>query len=90
MTIIHDSEYIQQLFNILRMIHKDKPSITKKFEQELNERLELLKLNPYMCRQSNYFDDKLYRDLIYFGYTVIYKIEHEKILILEIFKWQDR
>jgi len=38
----------------------------------------------------NTFRAKEYRDLIYEGYTVIYKVETDKILILDIFKWQNR
>ncbi len=56
MTIEKKPLYMEQLFSILRFIHKD----------------------------------KAYRDLIHQGYTVIYKVEEEKILILEIFKWQQR
>jgi len=37
-----------------------------------------------------YFEDKKYRDLIFKGYTIIYKVENNEIKILDIFKWQDR
>ena len=43
-----------------------------------------------MCRPSIYFKDIKYRDLIFKGYTVIYKVEEDEIKILDIFKWQDR
>ncbi|MDF1874628.1 hypothetical protein JHD48_02640 [Sulfurimonas sp. SAG-AH-194-I05] len=43
-----------------------------------------------MCRPSIYFEDANYRDLIFKGYTVIYKVEDEEIKVLDIFKWQDR
>ena len=42
-----------------------------------------------MYRKSIYFDDENYRDLIHKGYTVIYKIKEDKIIILDIFKWSD-
>ncbi|MEA3456958.1 MAG: type II toxin-antitoxin system RelE/ParE family toxin [Campylobacterota bacterium] len=90
MIIIKDENYLSQLFTILSHIRRDKQSVPKKFEKELNDKISLLKTTPYMCRQSIYFDNKDYRDLIYSGYTIIYKIEEEKILILEIFKWQNR
>jgi plasmid stabilization system protein ParE len=90
MKIIKDEYFLKQLFKILKIIIKDKKSPAKKFEKEINDKLELLKENPQMCRKSHYFEDVSYRDLIYSGYTIIYKIEEEKILILEIFKWQNR
>ena len=42
-----------------------------------------------MYRKSVYFDDENYRDLIHKGYTVVYKIEKERIIILDIFKWSE-
>ncbi len=45
---------------------------------------------PYQYRQSLYFEDESYRDLVYQGYTIIYKVEEERVLILEIFKWIER
>jgi len=43
-----------------------------------------------MYRKSIYFDDDYYRDFVYKGYTIIYKIEKDFIRVLDIFKWQDR
>ncbi len=90
MMIEKKPKYIFGLLKILKYISKDKKTPAVKFEKELNEMLMLLKDNPQMCRKSYYFDDERYRDLIYSAYTIIYKIEEEKILILEIFKWQNR
>ena len=45
---------------------------------------------PYKYRKSYYFEDESYRDLIYKGYTIIYKIDEQTIKILDIFKWQDK
>ncbi len=90
MIIEKKPKYAFGLLKVLKHIKQDKVTPTIKFEKELNEKFELLKSNPQMCRKSNYFDDEKYRDLIYGGYTIIYKTEEEKILILEIFKWQNR
>ncbi len=90
MTIIKDKEYLSQLLNILRFIKKDKPLASKKFEKELENKIQNLSNSPYKFRASVYFDDEAYRDLIFMGYTVIYKVETNKIFILEIFKWHNR
>jgi len=90
MRIIKDRLFREQLFGILKFIAHDKLSASKKFEHELNRLIKNLVDNPYKMRASYYFEDKTYRDLIYQGYTVIYKIETEQILILEIFKWQEK
>ncbi len=83
-------QYIKKLQQILIYIGYDKPSAAIKFEKELDKKILLLIKSPEMCTKSYYFNNDNYRDLIYQGYTVIYKIEKEKILILEIFKWQNR
>ncbi|MCH9740449.1 MAG: type II toxin-antitoxin system RelE/ParE family toxin [Epsilonproteobacteria bacterium] len=90
MIIEKKPKYIFALMDILNHIKKDKPSASKKFEKELNRKINSLIDSPFICRPSYYFDDKAYRDLVYQGYTIIYKIETERILILEIFKWIDR
>ncbi|GAB6044591.1 hypothetical protein JCM11957_01890 [Caminibacter profundus] len=40
-----------------------------------------------MYRKSIYFDDENYRDLIHKGYTIIYKIEKDKIIPIDNGKW---
>jgi len=90
MIIIKDTLFQKQLFSILKHIAKDKKSAAKKFENGLNKIVKNLIHFPYKFRSSYYFEDERYRDLVYSGYTIIYKVEKEKILILEIFKWQNR
>jgi len=90
MMIIRDTFFSKQLYNILKIIASDKVSAAKLFEKELNKKIKNLIDFPYQCRASYYFDNKAYRDLIHQGYTVIYKVEEERIIILEIFKWQNR
>lgn len=90
MTIERKPKYIYGLMNILTYIKNDKPLAAKKFENRLNEQICNLIDFPLKHRKSIYFDDENYRDLIYHGYTIVYKIENEKILILDIFKWQER
>ena len=90
MTIEKKPLYIEQIKGIVRFIAKDKISPAIKFEKELNKKLHELKKFPYLYRPSYYFEDEAYRDLVYMGYTIIYKVEADKILVLEIFKWVDR
>ena len=90
MTIEKKPKFLKELFSILRLIKRDKLSASIQFEKQLNRKINNLVDFPYQYRASYYFEDKSYRDLIYQGYTVIYKVEDERIIILEIFKWQDR
>jgi plasmid stabilization system protein ParE len=90
MIIEKKPKFLRALSSILYNISSDKKSAAKKFELELNNKIRNLVIFPYKFRASYYFDDESYRDLIYSGYTIIYKVEKEKISILEIFKWQER
>lgn len=87
MNIEKKPRYFRSLIAILAFIAKDKISAAKTFEKELDQHILDLIQFPYKYRQSDYYDDQLYRDLTYKGYTVIYKITDEVIQILDIFKW---
>jgi plasmid stabilization system protein ParE len=86
MKIVRSRKFLNKFKNILAYIAKDKISASKKFREELNERLKELDHFPYKYRKSFYFNDENIRDLIFKGYTIIYKIEKDKIIILDIFK----
>ncbi len=90
MIIEKKPKFIYGLMSILRFIKKDKISASKKFESELEKKIKNLINFPNKFKQSTYFEDEAYRDLIHNGYTIIYKVEQEKITILDIFKWQER
>jgi plasmid stabilization system protein ParE len=90
MIVARDIEFTLRLFGILKYISLDKKSAAKKFENDLNQKLQGLLEFPFKYRQSIYFEDERYRDLIHNGYTIIYKVEIESVLILDIFKWQER
>jgi len=90
MKIEKKPKFLKELFSILKLIKKDKVSASIQFEKQLNRKIKNLIDFPYQYRASFYFEDKAYRDLIHQGYTIVYKVEQEYIIILEIFKWQNR
>lgn len=90
MKIIIETSFSKPLLQILTTISKDKKSAAIKFNKDLREKIDLLLNSPFMCRPSTYFEDTKYRDLVFKGYTVIYKVENNEIKVLDIFKWQNR
>ena len=90
MIVKFEDFFLEQFNTILTHISQDKKSTAYDFKKSMQKKFILLKAHPLMCRKSHYFEDTAYRDLIHHGYTVIYKVENEHILILEIFKWQNR
>ena len=89
MIIIKDKKFLRKIQLIYEYIKKDKPIAAKNFVYELNLKIKNLKTFSKMYRKSVYFDDENYRDMIHKGYIVIYKIEKDKIIILDIFKWSE-
>ncbi|NCN44147.1 MAG: plasmid stabilization protein [Piscirickettsiaceae bacterium CG_4_9_14_3_um_filter_43_564] len=90
MRVVKTRFYVQQLQNILRFIALDNPYAALGFERALNAKLHLIQQQPYLCRASQPFDDSAYRDLIHKGYTLIYKVCDDHLLLLDLFKWQNR
>jgi plasmid stabilization system protein ParE len=90
MRLVKTRPCVVRLQAILRYIAFDNPPAALSFERELQAKLELVKNQPLMCRPSHYLQHETYRDLIHQGYTIIYKVEQDTLLLLDIFKWQQR
>ena len=76
--------------DIVNYIAEDKVSASHMFKKELKKKFELVVDNPKMYRASMYHENESYRDMVFMGYTAIYKIEDDRIKVLDIFKWVDR
>jgi plasmid stabilization system protein ParE len=87
MKIIYKRLFEKQLLNIVNYIAKDKPSASIKFANKLEENIFLIPDNPYKYNQSIYFKNKYIRDMVYVGYTIIYRIKpRSKVIeVLRIF-----
>jgi len=82
--IIESKIFKQKLREITLNIKKDKLSAAVKFAKDLKKEIHTLLDMPYKYRKSLYHDDTNIRDMIFRGYTIIYKIDKD-IIILEIF-----
>lgn len=89
MIIEKKPHYLSSLLSILKYIASDKPSAALNFEKALEKKLNNLLLFPLQYKASSYIPNEMYRDMVYEGYTIIYKVESDKIMILDIFKWQN-
>ena len=90
MKVIYEKQFRIALQDIVDFIAKDKISASSLFKKELKNKFEMVRENPKMFRRSIYYNDESYRDLIFMGYTAIYKIEDDMIKVLDIFKWIDK
>ena len=89
MKIRYKESFRIRLNRQLAYIAKDNPANARKFRDKLKETIESIKENPYRCRKSIYFDNDSIRDLIFKGYTVVYRISKESIDIFGLTKYQE-
>jgi mRNA-degrading endonuclease RelE of RelBE toxin-antitoxin system len=90
--IVKSPLYNVQLIKRLKNIAMDTPNNARKFKKKLDKHIYDLDYMPYKFRASYYYDNENTRDLIVQGYTIPYLIdeENQKIIILDIFKWEER
>jgi plasmid stabilization system protein ParE len=90
MKIIYEPKFINSFYNIWDYISQDSKNRADKFKKELKVLIEDIPFMPYKCRKSIYFNDETIRDLIYKGYTIVYKVNEsrETITIIGIKKYK--
>jgi len=81
MQINRSSRYKNNLFQILDFIVQDKVSASENFLNELDKLINNLPNFPFKFRKSEYFDNENIRDMIYKGYTIIYRVNKAKNVI---------
>ena len=89
MNIIFKESFIARLEKQIEYIAIDSPARARKFKTELFNRIKQIPFNPYQNRKSVYFEDNYIRDLIYKGYTIVYRITDAFIEIFGFVKYQD-
>ena len=89
MQVIRKEEYLEELKNIISFIALDSVNRAKLFKKQLDSKIEDLSYFPYKYRQSLHHTSKEVRDLIFKGYTIVYRADRTKetIEVIEIFKW---
>ena len=87
MQINQSDLFLRQFEDILFTIAADKLSAALNFQKEVIKNFNTLKDFPYKSKQSQYYDNIAIRDLTIKGYTIIYRVQEDKmcIEIIEIF-----
>jgi len=85
--IKESEQFKKELRAIALYIRKDKPNASIKFIKNLKTAIKNLIYSPYQYRPSIYFEDQEIRDMIYYGYTIIYEVRNDEdtLEILTIF-----
>ncbi|MEQ8627789.1 type II toxin-antitoxin system RelE/ParE family toxin [Ekhidna sp.] len=80
--------FMNKLLIIIDRIKEDRPTVAKKLRKEILQIVKSLRKMPFRYRQSIYFEDENTRDLIFKGFTIIYEIQNEKVVVFSIVKHQ--
>ncbi len=88
MKIIFKSSFVERLENQIEYIAKDSPYYAQKFKNELLGKIKNIPDNPLIYRKSIYFNDHTIRDLIYKGYTIVFRINFDIIEVFGFVKYQ--
>jgi hypothetical protein len=78
MNIVRSQAYTKALQETIQFISRDSKTRALNFKSELDTHINNLDTMPFKFRKSIYFNDENMRDLIFKGYTVVYKIDLAK------------
>lgn len=83
-------EFNYDLNDIITFIAKDKPVAARNFKNNLVKKLKNDLVNPFHFKKSIYFENEIYRDYVFKGYTTIIKIDHneETVYVIGILKYR--
>ena len=81
--------FIARLQLVLEKISEDKTSAAHAFRREILRECHSLSDFPYRCRRSIHYNDDTIRDLIFKGWTVMYKIADDEIKVFALTKYED-
>ena len=88
MKIVFKDTFVIRLENQIEYISRDSPKRPRKFKSELLRNIKKIPSNPYLYRKSIYFREESIRDLIFKGYTIVFRITAENIEVFGFLKHQ--
>jgi plasmid stabilization system protein ParE len=89
MKVVFKDTFIQRLESQIKFISVDSPTRARKFKSDLFKRIKEIPANPYIYRKSIYFEEGTIRDLIFKGYTIVFRITEENIEVFGFVKYQN-
>ncbi len=89
MKIVFKESFVLRFGKQIEYIANDSPSRAKKFKNDLMKRIQKIPSNPYLFRKSIYFNNEEIRDLIFKGYTIVFRIGDDVIEVFGFVKHQN-
>jgi plasmid stabilization system protein ParE len=88
MKVVFKDTFLYRLVSQIEYISLDSPARARRFKSDLFNRIKEIPSNPYQFRKSIYFEDETIRDLIFKGYTIVFRITKENIEVFGFVKHQ--
>jgi len=88
MKVVFKESFLQRLGSQVNYISRHHPANARKFKNELITLIKTIPNNPYRFRKSIYFDIDEVRDLLFKGYTVVFRIAYSRIEVFGLVKHQ--
>ncbi len=88
MKIKFTPSFQNRLLSQIKYIARDSPTRARKFHRDLLQQINSVPHKPFSFRKSIYFDDNSVRDLVYKGYTIVFIIQDDSIVIFGFVKYQ--
>ena len=89
MIIIYKDTFVFRFERQIRYIANDNPTAARKFKKDLLTKIKTIPSNPLIFRKSIYFDNDSIRDLIFKGYTIVFRINNDQIEVFGFVKFQE-
>ncbi len=90
MKIVFKDTFVNRLASQLEYIAFDSPERARKFKSDLFVRIKEIPNNPFRFRKSIYFKDENIRDLVFKGYTIVFRINENSIEVFGFVKFQNK
>jgi plasmid stabilization system protein ParE len=89
MKVVFKDTFLHRLESQIEYISFDSPARARKFKSDLFKRIKEIPERPLSYRKSIYFEDESIRDLIFKGYTIVFRITEERVEVLGFVKFQN-
>ncbi len=89
MKITYDDIFLDRLKTQIDFIAADKPGAAKKIKLKILTQIKKITKFPYSYRKSVFFENENIRDLIVFGYTIVFEISENGIYVFGFRKNQN-
>lgn len=89
MKIVFKDTFLNRFENQVDYIAQDSVPRAKRFKNNIMKRVKEIPKNPFQYRKSIYFTSDHIRDLIYKGYTIVFRITKTQIEVFGFVKYQN-